>query len=193
MAKLNIKKGDKVLIITGKESGKTGEVLGCFPEENKVVVKGMNIVVKHKKPRSAQDKGGINKQEGKLPVSNVMVVCPSCDKATRVKITLDEKGNRVRACKHCSAVLDNAKKGKKASKSETKTAKVETPVEKSAPKKETKEIKENQTNKAETKVAKTTEKKVEAKVEKVAEKKAEPKKETPAKATTKKVTAKSEK
>ena len=64
MAKLNIKKGDTVLVLTGKDSNKTAEVLECFPQENKVTVKGINVLVKHHKPRSAQDKGGIVKQTG---------------------------------------------------------------------------------------------------------------------------------
>ncbi len=130
MAKMNIKKGDKVLVITGKDTGKTAEVLSCFPEENKVTVKGLNIIVKHNKPKSAQDKGGIVKKEGKIPASNVMVVCPSCDKATRIAHAISENGNKTRTCKHCGANLDNAKKATKKStaKAEAKptTAKVET-------------------------------------------------------------------
>lgn len=123
MAKLNIKKGDTVLVLTGKDSNKTAEVLECFPAENKVTVKGINVLVKHNKPRSAQDKGGIVKVEGKIPASNVMVVCPTCNKATRVAIKVDEKGNKVRVCKKCSATLDVAKKTT-TKKATTKTAEV---------------------------------------------------------------------
>ena len=120
MANMKIKKGDTVVILTGKENGKTGEVLECFPKENKVTVKNLNMIVKHKKPRSAQDKGGIVKLEGKIEVSNVMVICPSCNKATRVsmEMTSDKK---VRKCKKCGAVLD-AKKVAKSSKKEDKKA-----------------------------------------------------------------------
>jgi len=110
MAKLNVKKGDTVLVIAGKDNGKTAEILECFPEENKVTVKGINVLVKHKKPKSAQDKGGIVKLEGKIPASNVMVVCPTCNKATKVKVAVDEKGNKTRVCKKCGALLDGAKK-----------------------------------------------------------------------------------
>ena len=121
MAKLNIKKGDKVVIIAGKEAGKTSTVLECFPEEGKVTVKGLNVIVKHNKPRSAQDKGGIVKKEGKLEISNVMVVCPVCDKATRVS-SGTENGKKVRLCKKCGASLDGAVKkattAKKAVKAE---------------------------------------------------------------------------
>ncbi len=121
MAKLKIKKGDNVLILAGKENGKSGEVLECFPDENKVTVKGLNIVVKHRKPRSAQDKGGIVKLEGKIDISDVMVICPVCNKATRVKMGLDANNKKVRLCKKCGAVLDSGvKKQAKTTKSSTK-------------------------------------------------------------------------
>ena len=107
---MDIKKGDKVLVLAGKEVGKVETVLDCFPEEKKVTVKGLNIIVKHNKPRSAQDKGGIVKHEGKIDVSNVMIVCPVCNKATRVKIGFDEKGKKVRLCKKCGASLDTSAK-----------------------------------------------------------------------------------
>ena len=136
MAKLNIKKGDKVVIIAGKEAGKTSTVLECFPEEGKVTVKGLNVIVKHNKPRSAQDKGGIVKKEGKLEISNVMVVCPVCDKATRVS-SGTENGKKVRLCKKCGASLDAvAKKAttKKAVKAEEVVAEEKAPVKKAATK-----------------------------------------------------------
>lgn len=130
MSKLNIKKGDTVLVITGKDNGKTAEVLECFPKEDKVTVKGINVVVKHKKPRSAQDKGGIIKLEGKIPASNVMVVCPVCNKATRIKISENEKGDKVRVCKKCLAVLDAT--AKKATNKKAETKKVEAKTEEKA-------------------------------------------------------------
>ena len=119
MAKLNIKKGDTVVVIAGKDNGKVAEVLDCFPAENKVTVKGVNIVVKHNKPRSAQDKGGIVKFEGKIPASNVMVVCPVCNKATRVAYT-EVEGKKIRVCKKCGASLDVKAEAKKAVKKSTK-------------------------------------------------------------------------
>lgn len=127
MAKMNVKKGDKVLVIAGKDNGKTGTVLECFASRNAVTVKGVNIVVKHQKPKSAQDKGGIIKYEDKIDVSNVQVVCPTCDKATRVAISVNEKGQKVRVCKKCGAVLDSGKKYKKpvAKKAEETPAKEE--------------------------------------------------------------------
>lgn len=183
MAKLNIKKGDKVLVITGKDTGKTAEVLSCFPEENKVTVKGLNIIVKHNKPKSAQDKGGIVKKEGKILASNVMVVCPSCDKATRVAHKINEDGSKNRICKHCGANLDNAKKATKKST----TAKTETKVETKKAEPKTTAKKETATT---TKEVKKTETKTEAKApakkaEKTKVEKAEPAKKVATKTTTK--------
>lgn len=174
MAKLNIKKGDTVLVLAGKENGKTSTVLECFPEENKVTVKGINIIVKHNKPRSAQDKGGIVKKEGKFDASNVMVVCPVCNKATKIKMGKNDKDEKVRICKKCGAVLDGGAKAPAAKKATTKSAEV----------------------KAEEKPAKPAAKKTTAKkaVEAKTEEKKAPAKATAAKkAPAKKAAAKSEK
>ena len=125
MAKLNVKRGDNVVVLTGKENGKKGTVAECFPEEGKVTVKGLNMIVKHNKPRSAQDKGGIVKKEGKIDSSNVMIVCPACNKATRVKMEVNAKDEKVRVCKKCGASLDSKKvepKKAEAKKEETATA-----------------------------------------------------------------------
>ena len=113
--KLSVKKGDNVLVITGKDAGKTGEVLQVNAEAGKVVVAGVNIQAHHKKPRSKDDKGGIIKSEGAIDVSNVQVVCPVCKKAIRVAHT-EVDGKNVRVCKKCGATLDVAKKAAKSSK-----------------------------------------------------------------------------
>ena len=124
---LNVKKGDNVLIIAGKDKGKTGNVLVAMPADNSVVVAGVNIVAKHKKPRSANDKGGIIKKENKIDASNVQIICPVCNKATRVSIKV-EGDVKSRICKKCGANLDTSKKeSKKATKDTTNktTKKVE--------------------------------------------------------------------
>ena len=113
--KLSVKKGDNVLVITGKDAGKTGEVLEVNREDGRVVVAGINIQAHHKKPRSKDDKGGIIKTEGAIDASNVQVVCPVCKKATRVAHK-EVDGKNVRVCKKCEAVLDVAKKAAKSSK-----------------------------------------------------------------------------
>lgn len=118
--KLSVKKGDNVLVLTGKDAGKTGEVLSVNVENSRVVVNGVNIQSHHKKPRSKDDKGGIKKYEGAIDVSNVQVVCPACKKATRVA-RKEEDGKTVRVCKKCGAVLDvQAQKAKKPAKSSKK-------------------------------------------------------------------------
>ncbi len=132
MARLSIKKGDNVLVTAGIDSGKVAEVLECFPEEGKVTVKGVHMITKHNKPRSAQDKGGIVKKEGKIDASNVSIVCPACGKATRVAHGKNDKGEKVRLCKKCGASLDSGVKKpteKKAPKAE-KVEKTEPAVEK---------------------------------------------------------------
>ncbi|MDY2751781.1 MAG: 50S ribosomal protein L24 [Eubacteriales bacterium] len=126
MAALNVKKGDNVMVITGKDKGTAGEVLKVYPDSNRVVVKGANEVSKHVKPRKAQDKGGIVRQEGTIDVSNVMVICPACHEVVRVKhaeVTVDGKTRKIRACAKCGADLDGKKvSAKKAAKKVAKKA-----------------------------------------------------------------------
>lgn len=113
--KLSVKKGDNVLVIAGKDAGKTGEILEVAREDGKVMVAGVNIQAHHKKPRSKDDKGGIIKTEGFIDVSNVQVVCPTCKKATRVAHS-EIEGKNARICKKCGATLDVMKKPAKGSK-----------------------------------------------------------------------------
>lgn len=141
--KYSVKKGDNVLVLSGKDKGKQGEVLEVVRETGRVKVAGVNIQAHHKKPRSKDDKGGILKTEGAIDISNVQVVCPTCKKATRVAHSLVD-GKSVRVCKKCGATLDGAKKAVKSTKPATKPAKTEKAekapkVEKvEAPKKEAK-------------------------------------------------------
>ena len=126
---LNVKKGDTVVVIAGKDKGKTGKVLVAMPADNSVVVAGVNIIAKHKKPRSANDKGGIIKKEGKIDASNVQIVCPACGKATRIAHDVKD-GKKIRECKKCGANLDVAvKKATKESAPKTTTKKVEATVD----------------------------------------------------------------
>lgn len=131
---LHVKKGDNVLVIAGKDKGKSGKVLTAIPADNAVIVSDINIVSKHKKPKNAQDKGGIIKKENKIDASNVQIICPVCGKATRVAHAVDENGKKFRQCKKCKASLDKAVSVKKEAKKETK--KVESKATK--PAKETK-------------------------------------------------------
>ena len=124
MTKSFVKKGDKVLVITGKDKGKIADVVEVSPKTHKVLVDGVNVVTKHQKPRTQQDKGGIVKKSAPIEASNVMVVCPDCGKATRVKHK-EFNGKKLRACAKCGASLDKefAKEVKKEAKKATKTKK----------------------------------------------------------------------
>jgi len=125
---MKVKKNDNVLVLTGKDAGKTGKVLVALPKANRVVVDGVNLQKKHKKARSAQEVSAIETQNGAIDASNVMVICPKCDKATRVSYKI-EGDKKVRVCKKCGSILDatkEAKEAKKAAKKKAKTAKPET-------------------------------------------------------------------
>ena len=124
---MNIKKGDTVVVIAGKDNGKKGKVLEVSPKTNRVVVEDVNVLSKHKKPRSAQDKGGIVKSAYPIDASNVMVVCSVCGKATRIAHK-DVDGKNARVCKKCGASLDKAyaKAVKKDAKETAKTEKKKT-------------------------------------------------------------------
>ncbi len=104
-----IKKGDTVKVISGDDRGKTGEVLRVFPKANRIVVSGVNIIVKHQRAIRAgrsQMQGGRVELEAPIHVSNVMLVCPHCKEATRVGFSLLEDGRKVRMCKKCGASID---------------------------------------------------------------------------------------
>lgn len=104
---LGLKKKDKVVVLSGKDKGKRGEILKVIRDEKglplKVIVSGVNIVTKHKKP-TRNDPGGIIKKEAPLHVSKVMLVCPSCDKPTRIKVSIAE-GGKFRVCKKCGQTI----------------------------------------------------------------------------------------
>ncbi len=105
MNSLKIKKDDEVQVIAGKDRGRTGKVLTTDAKNGTVIVSGLNIATKHKKPRNMQEPGGIIKQELPLDASNVMVVCPKCHKATRIKTEVSASGEKTRICKKCGAEL----------------------------------------------------------------------------------------
>ncbi len=101
---MNIKKGDTVVVLSGKDKGKRGEVLGTIPASLKVVVKDTNMVTCHVKPRRQGEEGGIVKREAAIAACKVQVVCPKCSKGTRVAYKIND-GKKVRVCKHCGAEL----------------------------------------------------------------------------------------
>ena len=110
---MNVKLNDNILVITGKDAGKQGKVIAASPKNGTVTVEGINIHSKAKKARRANENSEIVKVEGPIDVSNVMVICPSCGKAVRVKHSIVD-GKKVRVCgkSGCGAVLDSAYAGK---------------------------------------------------------------------------------
>ena len=103
MAKMTVKKGDTVKVISGKDRGVEAEVLRALPAEGKVVVEGVAVAKKHQKPTQMGQEGGIVEKEMPIDVSNVMLVCPKCGKATRVGHGVNADGKKVRICKKCGA------------------------------------------------------------------------------------------
>ena len=101
---MNVKKGDTVIVLSGKDKGKQGKVLGTVHSEAKVVVEGINMVTCHVKPRRQGEEGGIVKREAAIAACKVQVVCPKCSKATRVAYEIKD-GKKVRTCKKCGAEL----------------------------------------------------------------------------------------
>lgn len=104
---MNVKVNDNVVVLVGKDKKKQGKVIDVSPKTNKVTVEGVNIQHRHKKARSAQDTSKIVEQAGPIDISNVMVVCDACGKATRVKHS-EVNGKSVRICAKCGAALDKA-------------------------------------------------------------------------------------
>lgn len=103
--KLHIKTGDTVLVISGKDKGKTGKVLEVSPKEGKVIVEKINIATKHMKPRQQGATGNILKVEAPMYASKVMLVCPKCKKATRLAHQVAEDGKKMRRCTHCGEMF----------------------------------------------------------------------------------------
>lgn len=101
---MKIKKGDTVLIISGKDRGKTGKVLKVFPEEEKILVENINLRKKHRRPRKAGEKGQIIEFPSPIWASNVKIVCPKCGKASRIGIKINES-RKYRICKKCGSEI----------------------------------------------------------------------------------------
>lgn len=109
MNKLNVRKGDKVRIISGKDAGSEGKILAAMPEQERVIVEGCNMITRHVKPRRQGEAGGRIEQAGSIHVSNVQLVCPKCNVPTRVGhkfVEVDGKMKKVRVCKQCKQQID---------------------------------------------------------------------------------------
>jgi len=110
--KMKIKKGDTVLILTGKDKGKEGTVSRAMPQTSKVIIEGLNVVKKHVRPQGKTRQGGIIEKAMPIDVSNVMLKCTECKEHTRVSIERrplghDQKVRPVRICKKCQKVIED--------------------------------------------------------------------------------------
>lgn len=102
---MHVKKGDKVMVISGKAKGKTGTIIASFPKTDRVVVEGLNLVKKHMKPNQANPQGGIVSQEASIHVSNVMLIDPKSGEPTRVSYKVED-GKKVRVAKKSGEQID---------------------------------------------------------------------------------------
>ncbi|NOY39763.1 MAG: 50S ribosomal protein L24 [Nitrospirae bacterium] len=103
---MKIKKNDKVIVISGKEKGKQGKILSLIPKKNRVIIERVNMIKRHMKPSRQYSQGGIIEKEGALHISKVMLVCPRCQKPSRISNHILDDGRKVRLCKRCKEVID---------------------------------------------------------------------------------------
>lgn len=101
-----VKKDDRIIVLSGKEKGKIGKVLKVIPKNDRIIIEKINMLKRHTKAGPNVAKGGIIEKEGSLPVSNVMLICPKCTDPTRPGIRTLEDGERVRICKKCGETID---------------------------------------------------------------------------------------
>lgn len=119
---MRIKQGDNVKMLSGKDKGRTGLVVGVLRENSKVIVEGLNLVKKHMKKRDQKSESGIVSKPAAIAISKVQLICPKCGKSTRVKLERTD-GKRVRICMKCKSSVERAKgkvKKSASSKSEKK-------------------------------------------------------------------------
>jgi len=107
LAKVHVKKGDTVVVLSGKDKGKRGKVLRVIAKKGVAIVEGVNVATKHQKPSPKNPQGGIVHQEMPLNTSKLMVVCNKCGMPTRIGHTFLADGTKVRTCKKCGEVLDS--------------------------------------------------------------------------------------
>jgi large subunit ribosomal protein L24 len=103
---VQIRKNDSVMVISGKERGKTGKVLRVLNEKDAVVIERLNIVKRHTKPRGPQQTGGIVEKEAAIHASNIMIMCDKCNAPARIGRKVLADGKKVRVCRNCKEPLD---------------------------------------------------------------------------------------
>lgn len=113
MSKVHVKKDDQVIVLKGKDTGKTGKILKVDASEGRVIIEGVNMAVKHKKPRGRNQQGGIIHQEAPVSSSNVMLVCSKCKRPSKTGRKILENGEKVRVCKACGEIIDTIREARK--------------------------------------------------------------------------------
>ena len=103
---MHIRKSDSVLVISGRERGKTGKVLRVLPEKDSVIIERINIVKRHSKPRGPQQAGGIVEKEAPIPASNLMIMCDKCNAPVRIAHKVLSDGRKIRVCRRCNEAID---------------------------------------------------------------------------------------
>ena len=106
VTKLHVKKDDTVEILAGKDKGKTGKILKVLTEKGRVVVENINMVKRHTRPNQQNNEGGILEKEASVEISNVQLVCSSCNTAARTGMRTLDDGSKVRFCKKCNEIVD---------------------------------------------------------------------------------------
>lgn len=104
--KRNLKKNDLVMVIAGKEKGKSGRILRVFTKKDRAIVEKINFIKRHQRPSGQQRQGGIIEREGPLHLSNLMLICASCNKPVRIGRKVLEDGKKARYCKKCGEMTD---------------------------------------------------------------------------------------
>ncbi|ALC17573.1 50S ribosomal protein L24 [Desulfuromonas soudanensis] len=104
--KFHVKKDDMVMVIAGKEKGKSGKVVRVFPEKGRIVVENLNMIKRHTRPNRANAEGGIVEKEAAIDASNVLLLCGACNKAARTGVRILDDGTKTRFCKKCNEIVD---------------------------------------------------------------------------------------
>ena len=103
---MQIRKNDSVMVIAGKEKGKTGKVLRVLPKQDSVLIERLNVVKRHSRPRGPKQPGGIMEKEASIPVSNLMIMCDKCNAPVRIGHKILNDGGKIRICRRCGEALD---------------------------------------------------------------------------------------
>ena len=107
VTKLHVKKDDLVMVVTGKDKGKSGKVLRVLPEKQRVLVENLNVIKRNTRPSQANKEGGIIEKEAPIAISNVQLICPGCSQPARTGIKVLDDGSKVRFCKKCNEIVNN--------------------------------------------------------------------------------------